>query len=194
MQIALREVAYKLTAYIWAVECDFSQKGWHGNSRRVTFQREELRAPTSVLQPRSTSTELIHVVSMCPWFEIRMGLPLPLWSSSPKHIIPVKSQRGGIKQNKTLDKFQQGRVPENIRSVLLEIVKGIKSKSKKLSQPWRHEDEVLCASWTGSWTKKETFGENEDFPDGPGIKNPPANVGDAGSIPGPGRFHMWWSN
>ena len=29
-----------------------------------------------------------------------------------------------------------------------------------------------------------------DFPDGPVDKNPPANAGDMGSIPGPGRFHM----
>ena len=93
-------------------------------------------------------------------------------------------------EGETLDKFQQRRVPENIRSVLLEIVKGIKNKSKKLSQPWRYEDEVLCASWT----KKETFGENKDFRDGPGVKNPPANAGDTGSIPRLGRFHMRWSN
>ena len=26
------------------------------------------------------------------------------------------------------------------------------------------------------------------------MKNPPANVGDTGSIPGPGRSHMPWSN
>ena len=93
-------------------------------------------------------------------------------------------------EGETLDKFQQRRVPENIRSVLLEIVKGIKNKSKKLSQPWRYEDEVLCSSWT----KKETFGENEDFRDGPGVKNPPANAGDTGSITHLGRFHMRWSN
>ena len=29
-----------------------------------------------------------------------------------------------------------------------------------------------------------------DFPGGPVVKNPPANAGDAGSIPGPGRSHM----
>ena len=33
----------------------------------------------------------------------------------------------------------------------------------------------------------------EDFPGGPVLKNPPANVGDAGSIPGLGRFHILWS-
>ena len=33
-----------------------------------------------------------------------------------------------------------------------------------------------------------------DFPGGPGEKNPPADVGDTGSIPGPGRSHMPWGN
>ena len=33
-----------------------------------------------------------------------------------------------------------------------------------------------------------------DFPGGTVDKNPPANAGDTGSIPGLGRFHMVWSN
>ena len=33
-----------------------------------------------------------------------------------------------------------------------------------------------------------------DFPGGTVDKNPPPNAGDLGSIPGPGRFHMPWSN
>ena len=33
-----------------------------------------------------------------------------------------------------------------------------------------------------------------DFPGGTVVKNPPANVGDAGLIPGPGRSHMPRSN
>ena len=32
------------------------------------------------------------------------------------------------------------------------------------------------------------------FPGGSVVKNPPASVGDTGSIPGPGRFHMLQSN
>ena len=32
--------------------------------------------------------------------------------------------------------------------------------------------------------------EPEDFPGCPVAKNPPANAGDMGSIPGPGRFLM----
>ena len=33
-----------------------------------------------------------------------------------------------------------------------------------------------------------------DFPHGPMVKNPSANAGDMGLIPGPGRSHMPWSN
>ena len=33
-----------------------------------------------------------------------------------------------------------------------------------------------------------------DFPGGTVVKNPPANAGDTGSIPGPGRSHMPQSN
>ena len=33
-----------------------------------------------------------------------------------------------------------------------------------------------------------------DFPGGTVVKNPPANAGDTGSCPGPGRSHMPWSN
>ena len=32
------------------------------------------------------------------------------------------------------------------------------------------------------------------IPGGPVVKNPPANAGDTGSIPNPGRFHMLWGN
>ena len=32
-----------------------------------------------------------------------------------------------------------------------------------------------------------------DFPGGPVDRNLPANAGDPGSIPGPGRFHMPWA-
>ena len=32
------------------------------------------------------------------------------------------------------------------------------------------------------------------FPGGAVVKNPPANAGDMGSSPGPGRFHMSRSN
>ena len=34
----------------------------------------------------------------------------------------------------------------------------------------------------------------KDFPGGAVVKNTPANAGDTGSSPGPGRSHMPWSN
>ena len=37
------------------------------------------------------------------------------------------------------------------------------------------------------WNQRQAA---EDFPGGSVVKNPPANAGDMGSIPGPGRFHM----
>ena len=36
--------------------------------------------------------------------------------------------------------------------------------------------------------------ERKDFPGGTVVKNPPANAGDTGSSPGPGRSHMPRSN
>ena len=33
-----------------------------------------------------------------------------------------------------------------------------------------------------------------DFPGGAVVKDPPGNAGDLGSTPGPGRYHMQWSN
>ena len=34
----------------------------------------------------------------------------------------------------------------------------------------------------------------KDFPGGPVVKNPPANAGDTGLIPGLRRFHTQWGN
>ena len=36
--------------------------------------------------------------------------------------------------------------------------------------------------------------QDRDFPSGAVVKNPPANAGDTGSSPGPGRSHMPQSN
>ncbi|XP_068396776.1 histone H2B type 2-E-like isoform X1 [Eschrichtius robustus] len=38
------------------------------------------------------------------------------------------------------------------------------------------------------------YTSSKDFPGGTVVKNPPANAGDTGSSPGPGRSHMPWSN
>ena len=36
--------------------------------------------------------------------------------------------------------------------------------------------------------------EIRNFPSGPVVKNPPANAGDPGSVPGLGRFRVQWGN
>ena len=52
---------------------------------------------------------------------------------------------------------------------------------------------ILQATWCGQ--KKERKKEKKrDFPGGTVVKNPPANAGDTGSTPGPGRSHMPRSN
>ena len=48
----------------------------------------------------------------------------------------------------------------------------------------------------GELTKKDQFKNKGplDFPGDAVVKNPPANAGDTGSSPGPGRSHRLWSN
>ena len=43
------------------------------------------------------------------------------------------------------------------------------------------------------WKKKKEVLQL-DFPGGAVVKNPPANAGDTGSSPAPGKFHMPQSN
>ena len=50
---------------------------------------------------------------------------------------------------------------------------------------------MLFKRLLSGWIKTRLMG---DFPGGTVVKNPPANAGDTGSIPGRGRSHMPWSN
>ena len=54
----------------------------------------------------------------------------------------------------------------------------------------RPEFNISSASWF-SYFKNRAI---RDFPSGAAVKNPPANAGNTGSSPGPGRSHMPWSN
>ena len=53
------------------------------------------------------------------------------------------------------------------------------------------EIQELEKKWTESVMARY---EDGDFPGGTVVKNPPANAGDTGSSPGPGRSHMPRSN
>ena len=59
------------------------------------------------------------------------------------------------------------------------------SKSRHLVEWVKEHNPTICCL-------QGTYFRN--FPGGTVDKNPPANAGNMGSIPGPGRFHMPWSN
>ena len=52
----------------------------------------------------------------------------------------------------------------------------------------------MGASGSGSLIKLQSEVSTGGFPGGAVVKNPPANAGDTGLSPGPGRSHMPWSN
>ena len=54
----------------------------------------------------------------------------------------------------------------------------------------RHKDYFALKAIENKQIQEKIWG----FPDGSVVKNLPANAGDMGSIPGPGRSHMPWSN
>ena len=54
--------------------------------------------------------------------------------------------------------------------------------------------EVALRSWGFGKVGLPSKNKTRDFLGGAVVKNPPANAGDTGSIPGPGRYHMPWSN
>ena len=52
----------------------------------------------------------------------------------------------------------------------------------------------MCTLYKYVSTKSFRAVKRRDFPGGAVVKNPPANAGDTGSSPGPGRSHMQQSN
>ena len=66
------------------------------------------------------------------------------------------------------------------------------STGRDLKQPFRLSDKLQ----TGRKYLQDTSDKTllPDFPSGTADKNPSANAGDTGLIPGPGRFHMLPSN
>ena len=55
-------------------------------------------------------------------------------------------------------------------------------------------EEGETVGWKENRGGREVKTSSGDFPGGSEVKNPPANAGDRGSIPDPGRFHMPQSN
>ena len=57
-----------------------------------------------------------------------------------------------------------------------------------------HQTGKMCALDSKTSHVLERESNKGDFHGGAVDRNPPANAGDKGSIPGPGRFHMLWSS
>ena len=70
----------------------------------------------------------------------------------------------------------------------METQKTLNSQSnlEKEKQSWRSQAPWLQTTLQ-SYSNQDGMG---DFPGGAVVKNPPANAGDMGSSPGPGRSHM----
>ena len=95
-----------------------------------------------------------------------------------------KSQINNLSSHlKKLEKEDQSKPQASRRKEIINIVLEINdSQSRKTIQKINE---------TKSWFFKK---RNRDFPGGTVVKNLPANAGDTGSSPGPGRPHMPWSN
>ena len=61
----------------------------------------------------------------------------------------------------------------------------IKGDKKRRLDEWWTEEAGMCG---------EREADKQDFPGGLVVGNPPANAGNTGSIPAPGRSHMPQSN
>ena len=60
--------------------------------------------------------------------------------------------------------------------------------------PWTEESGGLLSMGLQRVQHDLVTEQQQGFPGGSVVKNSPANAGDIGSIPDPGRSHMPWSN
>ena len=130
-----------------------------------------------------------------------------VWQNSLQIKKKLKKKENNLKKTKTKTHkfpsfpFSANLCPLEHFSHLFWINNAIGCLEKKQSDYHNNcgkEDSNERCSFYNSVTclRKEKTEERADtgFPSGRVDKNPPANAGDMGSIPGPGRFHMLWSN
>ena len=65
-----------------------------------------------------------------------------------------------------------------------------KKKERKKERKKKKETGYSLEQLASSFHQVRIIRKGLDFPEGPVVKNPPANAEDMGSIPGPGRCHM----
>ena len=76
----------------------------------------------------------------------------------------------------------------------LEARRGEKKDWHSSRRDMRQDKAALGPGHKRKGGARKIRGRGRDFPGGEVDRNPPANTGDTGSIPGPGRFYMLWSN
>ena len=70
----------------------------------------------------------------------------------------------------------------------------MKTCNMELKNVWNRINDRLDIAEKISELEGKAIKMLQGFPGGTVVENPPANAVDTGSIPGPGRSHMPWSN
>ena len=78
----------------------------------------------------------------------------------------------------------------NLGTFRLPLLEGVWAQLCAMAHPLYWMGQQAYPSFLGRYLKSLRLG----FPGGTVVKNPPANAGDMGSTPGPGRSHMPRSN
>ena len=79
------------------------------------------------------------------------------------------------------------------KSIIISLLKFFKEKDEGELKTFSIFREMQARRFSHQLTSN-TRTSKWGFPGGTVVKNPPANAGDPGSIPGLGRSHMPWSN
>ena len=74
------------------------------------------------------------------------------------------------------------------------MVSDLDGPLEEISKQWEEKYQAILHMLLLNTWEKQTKKMPQDFPGGAVVKNLPANAGDEGSSPGPGRSHMPQSN
>ena len=99
------------------------------------------------------------------------------------HILDQTCSHGGLRVPNVAGKqVSKCKCFSNLFVMFANVLLAIANHMHQLNQRWTDYSVTTCKS------------HREGFPGGAVVKNLPANAGDTGSIPGPGRSHMPRSN
>ena len=142
-----------------------------------------------------------RVGTFCPtsWFvEKRNGLKVKSitngqWFTQPClcNVSSINIQKDGVQRTSGLVNirgFCETNVPGNGMNMEVPYLSSMLSPM--------HHFLLAISEVFRNWGKNNKYDKrcSHDFLGGPMVKNPQANAGDTGWIPGPGRIHMLWGN